>query len=117
MVCSFLNLNKEILNINIKRQNMNEPKESYLWHCRLGHINQSRVTKLHKQGQLSSCDYVSYETFESCLIGKMTKSPFKRKGERASMLLGLIHLDVYGLLNINAIRGFSYFITFIDDHS
>ena len=47
----------------------------------------------------------------------MTKSPFTRKGERAGLLLGLIHSDVYGPLNTISKRDYSYFITFTDDHS
>ena len=47
----------------------------------------------------------------------MTKSPFTGKGERTSECLGLIHTDVCGPINIQAIGGFSYFITFTDDHS
>ena len=62
-------------------------------------------------------DYESYETCRTCLIGKMTKSPFTGKGERANDILALIHTDVYGLLNILARGGFQYFITFNDDFS
>ena len=47
----------------------------------------------------------------------MTKSPFTRKGERAKEILGLIHTDVYGPMNIATMGGFSCFITFTDDHS
>ncbi|KAK8656122.1 hypothetical protein V6N13_108681 [Hibiscus sabdariffa] len=47
----------------------------------------------------------------------MTKAPFNGKGERASDLLGLIHSDVCGPMNTQAIGGFHYFITFIDDFS
>ena len=47
----------------------------------------------------------------------MTKSPFTRKGKQLSECLGLMHTDVCGLINIQAIDGFSYFITFIDDQS
>ena len=47
----------------------------------------------------------------------MTKSPFIGKGEWSTECLGLIHSDVYGLMNVQAIGGFSYFIMFIDDHS
>ena len=47
----------------------------------------------------------------------MTKSPFKRKGERASDVLGLIHTDVCELMNINVKGGYYYFITFTDDLS
>ena len=47
----------------------------------------------------------------------MTKSLFIGKDEQSTECLGLIHSDVCGLLNVQAIGGFSYFITFIDDHS
>ena len=47
----------------------------------------------------------------------MTKSPFNKKGERASDLLGFIHTDVCGPLSIQARGGFSYFVIFIDDFS
>ena len=50
-------------------------------------------------------------------MGKMTKAPFNRKGERASDLLGLIHSDVCGPINTQAKGGFQYFIPFTDDFS
>ena len=47
----------------------------------------------------------------------MTKSPYTGKGERAIALLEVIHSNVYGPMNTYARRGFSYFITTIDDFS
>ena len=47
----------------------------------------------------------------------MTKSSFIRKGERSTKCLGMIHSDVCGLMNVQAIGGFPYFIMFINDHS
>ncbi|KAL0420539.1 UNVERIFIED_CONTAM: Retrovirus-related Pol polyprotein from transposon TNT 1-94 [Sesamum latifolium] len=47
----------------------------------------------------------------------MTKKPFVGQSTLASGLLDLIHSDVCGSLNTQARGGFSYFITFIDDHS
>ena len=47
----------------------------------------------------------------------MTKLPFIGKDDRLTEYLGLIHFDVCCLMNVQAIGGFSYFITFIDDHS
>ena len=81
----------------------------------MGHINEKHISKLHKDGLLNPFDFESYEVCESCLLGKMTKAPFTGHNERASDLLGLIHSDVYGPLNVNARGGFLYFITFIDD--
>ncbi|KAL8109843.1 hypothetical protein AgCh_025801 [Apium graveolens] len=90
---------------------------TYLWHCRLGHISENRLRTLHKEGLLDPFDFESYPTCESCLLGKMTKSPFSGHGERAADLLGLVHTDLCGPMSTQAIGGFSYFITFIDDKS
>ena len=66
---------------------------------------------------MNSFDFESYDTCESCLMGKITKTPFIGHSERANGLLGLIHLDVCGPLSSNARGGFQYFITFTDDFS
>ena len=39
------------------------------------------MIELHKSSSLGSFDYESYDTCEYCLLGKMTKLPFKGKGE------------------------------------
>ena len=90
---------------------------AYVWHCRLGHINKKRVEKLHNDGLLDSFDYKSFKTCESCLLGKMTKTPFTDQGERVSELLALVHTDVCGQMSSVARGGFQYFITFNDDFS
>ena len=75
------------------------------------------MAKLHKSGNLGSFDYESYDTFESCLLGKMTKFPFKGKGEHSCGPLDLIHTYLCGLMSTHDRGGFIYFITFIDDFS
>ena len=91
--------------------------DSYLWHYRLSHINKNRISRLVREGFLNDIDYESNKTYELCLLGKITKLPFTRKGERAKEILGLIHTDVCRPMNTAAMGGFSYFITFTDDHS
>ena len=88
-----------------------------MWHCRLGHISEKRMKKLHNDGLLTSFDFESYETCEACLLSKMTKAPFTGHSERASDLLGLVHTDVCGPMSSIARGGFQYFITFTDDFS
>ena len=66
-------------------------------------------------GILNINDYELLSTCESCLLRKMTKSPFTGKGKRANEVLGLIRSDVCGSINISARRGYSYFITFTND--
>ena len=106
-----------IYNIDTKRSKSNDLNFTYLWHCRLGHINEKRISKLHQNGLLNSFDYESFDTCEFCLLGKMTKTPFTAQSERANDLLDLIHSDVCGPLSLTARGGFQYFITFTDDLS
>ena len=113
-----LNLEQEpVYNVNVKRHKPNEINPTYFWHCRLGHISLKRMKKLHDDGLLTSSDFGSFETCESCLLGKMTKSPFAKSCERASELLELIHSDVCGPMSTTARGGYQYFVTFTDDLS
>jgi hypothetical protein len=108
---------KPVYNINAKRFRPNDLNPTFIWHCRLGHINEKHIQKLHKYGLLSLFDFESFDTCESCLLGKMTKAPFTSQSERASDLLGLVHTDVCGPMSSVARGGFQYFITFTDDFS
>ena len=50
---------KSIYNINTKRLKSNNLNPTYFWHCRLGHINEKRISKLHQDGLLDSFDFES----------------------------------------------------------
>ena len=106
---------KSIYNIDTKRFKSNDINPTYFWHCRLGHINEKRISKLHKDGLLDSFDFESIEKCDSCLLGKMAKAPFTKLGERTNELLALIHTDMCGPISSPARGGYQYFITFTDD--
>ena len=79
MVYFLLNLDSDgthIHSIEAKSCKVNNDSATYLWHCRLGHIGVKRMKKLHVDGLLESLDYESFATWEPCLMGKMTKTPF-----------------------------------------
>jgi len=106
-----------ICNASAKRPRLNELSPTYMWHCRLCHISENRTNRLHAYGLLTLFDSESYETCESCLLGKMTKVSFTGFHERASELLELVHPDVCGPMSTIARGEFKYFITFADDFS
>ena len=106
-----------IFNTDAKRLKTDKTNTTFLWHCRLGHIGKKRMKKLHSDGVLESFDFESFDTCESCLMGKLTKTPFTGHMERASDLLEIIHTDVCGPMSIPARGGFLYFVTFTDDLS
>ncbi|GJV60701.1 retrotransposon protein, putative, ty1-copia subclass [Tanacetum coccineum] len=105
-----------IYNVSNKRVKRNLDS-TFLWHCRLAHINKKRIKQLQQDGLLKSMDDESFDKCESCLSGKMTKKPFLHSNERAKDLLGIIHTDVCGPLRHVSRQGASYFITFTDDYS
>ncbi|GKC40376.1 retrotransposon protein, putative, ty1-copia subclass [Tanacetum coccineum] len=84
---------------------------TYLWHCRLSHINKKRMEKLQRDGNLQPTHDESLEKCKSCISEKMARKPFPHQVERAKELLGLIHTDVCGPFRIVSREGASYFIT------
>ena len=65
---------------------------------------------------LSNLEKVKLSTCEHCLKGKLTRKPFG-KATRAEFPLQLIHSDVCSPMNVRAMYGPYYFITFMDDYS
>ena len=101
-----------IHNIGAKRCKVNNDSATYLWHCRLGHIGEKRMKKLHADGLFQSLD-----ASKPCLMGKMTKTPFSETMERPTDLLEIIHTDVCGPMSVEARGGYRYFLTFTYDLS
>jgi hypothetical protein len=53
---------KYVCNINTKRARLNDLNHTFIWHCRLGHINEKHSAILHKDGLLNSFDFESFDT-------------------------------------------------------
>ncbi|GJZ39029.1 zinc finger, CCHC-type containing protein [Tanacetum coccineum] len=90
---------------------------TFLWHCRLGHINKKRIEKPQHDGLLNSIDDESFDVCVSCISGKMSRKPFTYASEIADDLLGIIHSDVCGPFRTTSREGANYYVTFIDDFS
>ncbi|KAL0448736.1 UNVERIFIED_CONTAM: hypothetical protein Slati_1430000 [Sesamum latifolium] len=99
------------------KRKMDNHENAQIWHTRLGHISKDRIRKLVDSKNLEIDNLNHLSTCVSCLKGKVTKKPFVGQSAIANGLLDLVHTDVCGPLSIPARGGFSYFITFTDDHS
>ncbi|GJZ58304.1 retrotransposon protein, putative, ty1-copia subclass [Tanacetum coccineum] len=104
-------------NVILNVGSSNELDKSKLWHSRLGHVNKKRIAQLQKDGVLESFDFKLDDVCESCLLGKMTKSPFTGSCERGEGLLDLVHTDVCGPFRSATKDGKRYYVTFTDDFS
>jgi transposase InsO family protein len=112
-----LDLVTHINSVDAKRCKHSDDNATYTWHCHFGHVGVKRMKKLHSDGLLGSLDFDSFDTCESCLLGKMTRTPFTGIVERASDLLGIVHTDVCGPMSVATRNGYCYFVTFTDDLS
>ena len=54
---------------------------------------------------------------KGCALGKYTKTAFPSSDSRSAGVLDLIHLDLCRSMSSVSLRGYEYYVTFIDDHS
>ena len=52
-----------------------------------------------------------------CALGKYTKTVFSSSDRRSTRVLDLIHSDLCGPMSSVSLRGFEYYVTFINDQS
>ena len=70
-----------VIYISNKYPIIDDVTDAYLWHYRLGHINKNRMNMLAQEEFFDKNDYESLPNCEYCLLEKMTKSSFNKKGE------------------------------------
>jgi transposase InsO family protein len=96
------------------------PLNLTLWHKRLGHINHDSLKKMLRHNLVTGLTIESSTKpdpiCEPCLAGKMHANPFTSSDNRTNELLELIHSDLH-YISTASHSGYSYWITFIDDHS
>lgn len=88
------------------------------WHQRLGHLNQGDVRKLHGGNLVTGMDSDLQYAEIKCVVcskGKISRLPFERSESRAGQVLGMVHSDICGPINVESFSGAKYFVTFIDD--
>ncbi|PPQ82476.1 hypothetical protein CVT24_002389, partial [Panaeolus cyanescens] len=88
-------------------------------HRRLGHVNHDALKRMVSSGSIEGVTKVTgtAKFCEPCTIGKLKKSPFSHKGQRANIPFQVIHSDVGGPISPADRYGYRYWISFIDDYS
>lgn len=89
-----------------------------IWHRRLGHLNQSCMEKLKEVSTGVDFNCVDPNKCEECLLGKQTSKPGsrkRRKGQRATQKLQLVHSDLCGPMKVPTWNGARYLMMLTDD--
>lgn len=85
------------------------------WHSRLGHPSSQALRHL----KLMDCRNDS-EILNNCPVcppAKQARLPFPSSTSRASTMIEVVHLDLWGPFHVPTIDKKHYFLTVVDDHS
>ncbi|GKB81116.1 putative ribonuclease H-like domain-containing protein [Tanacetum coccineum] len=95
--------------------------ESNLWHRRLGHINFKNMNKLVRGNLVRGLPSKIFENDHSCVAcqkGKQHKASYKAKLVNSiSKPLHMLHMDLFGPINVKSLMKKSYCLVVTDDFS
>ena len=96
-------------------------KESELWHRRLGHINFQTINSFSKQNLVRGLPPKEFKCDDhcvSCLKGKQHKSSYKSiKESKTTKCLQMLHMDLFGPVQMMSLRKKRYCLVIVDDFS
>ncbi|GJV90478.1 retrovirus-related pol polyprotein from transposon TNT 1-94 [Tanacetum coccineum] len=95
--------------------------KSWLWHCRLSHLNFGTINKLAKDGLTRGIPRLKFQKDHLCFayaLGKSKKSSHQPKAKDTNQeKLYLLHMDLCGLMCMASINGKRYILVIVDDYS
>nr|GEX36216.1 hypothetical protein [Tanacetum cinerariifolium] len=95
--------------------------KSWLWHCRLSHLNFGAINHLARQGLdrgLPKHKFKKDHLCSACAIGKSTKKSHKPKSEDTNQeKLYLLHMNLCGPMRVESVNGKKYILVIVDDYS
>ena len=84
-----------------------------IWHFRLGHLSNQRLSKMHHLYPSISVD--NKATCDICHFAKQRKLPYHSSQFIANSKFDLLHFDIWGPLAQTSVHGHKYFLTIVDD--
>ncbi|KAK1395993.1 hypothetical protein POM88_005856 [Heracleum sosnowskyi] len=95
--------------------------ESWPWHKRLSHLNFKSMNDLVKKGLVRGIPQLEFfkdGLCDACRKGKQKKAFFRSKTESSiDQPLQLLHMDLFGLVNVMSISKKKYCLVIVDDFS
>ena len=95
--------------------------ESWLWHKKLSHLNFKTINDLIKKDLVRGIPKLEFNKdglCGACQLGKQKRSSFKSKSiSSISKPLQLLHMDLFGPVNIMSISRKKYCLVIVDDFS
>ncbi|KAJ9566903.1 hypothetical protein OSB04_002869 [Centaurea solstitialis] len=115
-----------IINMNTSTDNLcfvsrASTDTNWLWHKRLSHLNFKTLNQLYINNLvvgLPDFRYTKVSLCSACEKGKQTRASFKSKQiSSISSPLQLLHMDLFGPVNVQSIAGKKYTLVIVDEYS
>ncbi|GKD60415.1 retrovirus-related pol polyprotein from transposon TNT 1-94, partial [Tanacetum coccineum] len=95
--------------------------KSWLWHCRLSHLNFGTLNKLAKDGLARGIPKLKFQKdhlCSECALGKSKKSSHQPKAKDTNQeKLYILHLDLCGPMRVESFNEKKYILVIVDDYS
>ena len=99
----------------------NNVNDNWLWHKRIGNANMKTLSKLVKNDFVIGLPKLKFDKdtiCDACQFGKQVRNFFKSKNlVSTSRPLELLHVDLFGPMDMISMGGKSYGFVIIDDYS
>ena len=94
---------------------------NWLWHKRLSHLNFKTINKLTKRDLVTGLPFVTFAKDKLCAAcekGKSHRASFKSKQNFSiNQCFHLLHMDLFGPVNVQSIAGSKYTLVIVDEFS
>nr|GEY52958.1 hypothetical protein [Tanacetum cinerariifolium] len=95
--------------------------KSWLWHCRLNHLNFDTINDLTRKDLVRGLPRLKFEKYHlcsACQLGKSKKHTHKPKAENTNLeVFNTLHMDLCRLMRVQTINGKKHILVIIDDYS
>jgi hypothetical protein len=91
---------------------------SELWHMIFSHLHYKALLGVSKMVMgLPEIQSKPYDVCKGCTQGKNVKHSFPNSDRRDTIILDIVHSDVCGSMSTTSLRGYVYYVSFIDEYS
>lgn len=92
--------------------------QSELWHRRFAHLHYKVLPDVRLMVTGMPEFKVEHEgVCPGYAEGKLTRGPFPSSNSKSTDILQLIHSDISGIMPVNSLGAYLYYLTFMDDYS
>ena len=109
----FNSIFKSVFSISQSHVLNNTVVSSSIWHLRLGHPSNAKLSSFKNVLHDSVCTF--NKDCEICLLAKHKRLPFPFRNHISDSPFDIVHCDIWGPYSVPTVDGHKYFLTIVND--